>query len=566
MALYYLLRWSILVLLGLLVYAQTFGFGFVFDDYNFIVNNPFIKNFSAFHVMWHAFPLTRLIGMYSFALNYHFNQLNPRGYHIFNFLVHLVNAGLVWALAGLLFRITKSFPAKDRLTLELPFVIAVLFLVHPCQTQAVTYITQRFESMATMFYLATIYTYLRARIAAGWREKIIFIGLAVLCIILGVLTKEVVITLPVMVLALEWILFPEILSKRMCLVLVGAGLFLCLLFRGMIHTNFSIFLSSFPSGSHDGDIMTPVHYFLTQMRVFLTFMRLLVLPVHQNLDYDYPSSRGLVHPPLTLVGIAVIMGIIFGIIKLRRQAPLVAFGLAWILVTFSINLAPRSNVIFEHKLYLISFGFLLATVTALSMVIPNRLTLAKILICLTAILAIATFERNRVWANELTLWEDVIKKSPEKARVNANLGRVYGSMGRYNEAIYYLSRAIAISPDNITYENRGVIYSRQGRNDLALNDLNTSIAMEPTYFSVYVKRSWIYQTQHNYPAALADLAYAIQLEPYFADAYIERGMLWIQLGKMKEALDDFQKVLNMDPLNAQAIQYRSYCLTQMGRQ
>ena len=173
----------------------------------------------------------------------------------------------------------------------------------------------------------------------------------------------------------------------------------------------------------------------------------------------------------------------------------------------------------------------------------------KILWCLIAILAIISFHRNKVWANELTLWEDSIKESPNKARVNANLGRVYGTLGQYDESVYYLSRALAISPDNISYENRGVIYSQQGRSVQALEDLNKSIAMDPNYFSTYVKRSWVYQTQHNYTAALADLAKSIELEPYFTDAYIERGMLWKQIGRPQEALKDFQQVLKLDPLN-----------------
>ena len=90
--------------------------------------------------------------------------------------------------------------------------------------------------------------------------------------------------------------------------------------------------------------------------------------------------------------------------------------------------------------------------------------------------------------------------------------------------------------------------------------------MDPSYFPTYVKRSWVYQTQHNYKAALADLARAIQLDPYFTDAYIERGMLWMQIGLPQEALKDFQQALNIDPFNAQAAQYRSYCLTKMGRE
>ncbi len=550
---YFLLRWIVLILLGLLVYGKTFHFGFVFDDHIFIVNNPFIKNFNNFHVMWQAFPVTRLIGMYSFALNYYFGQLAPQGYHIFNFIVHLTATGLVWALAGLLIR------------KELAFMIAALFLVHPCQTQAVTYITQRFESMATVFYLSTVYFYLRARLSTDKMRTYVLFGLAVLSAILGILTKEVIVTVPVMILASEWILFPQKNNKRVYAALVACAGVLGVMLSKMLHAGVSIFFQAgFPSESHDGDILTPAHYVLTQMRVFLTFLRLLIFPIHQNLDYDYPASSGLLHPPLTLAGLLLILGMIFLIIKLRRKLPLIAFGLAWVLITFSINLAPRSNVIFEHKLYLISFGFLLAVVAALAELIRNRKTLTKILCCLAAVLAIVSYQRNKVWANELVLWQDIIKKSPQKARVNASLGRVYGSLGRYDDSIFYLSRAIAIKPDNITYENRGVIYSLKGQYDQAMEDLNRSIAMDPSYYNTYVKRSWVFQSQHRYQEALTDLAHVIALEPYFADAYIERGMLWMTIGHAQDALDDFQQALKIEPFNFEVLLKRGEVYFSLG--
>lgn len=564
MIIYYLLRSSALILIGLLIYAQTFQFDFVFDDYIFIVNNPFIKNLSNFHVMWHAFPMTRLVGMYSFALNYHFCQLAPQGYHIFNFMVHLICVGLIWALADQLFIITNWLPAKDRLTKELPFIIAVIFLVHPCQTQAVTYITQRFESMATLLYLGTIYFYLRARLSTGLRHKVILFGLAAFFTILGVMTKEVVITVPAMILACEWILFPNEDKKRFYIFFIVAGGLLYVFFTKMLHMGISNFLHTSVSESHDGDLLTPSHYFLTQMRVFLTFLRLLVLPIHQNLDYDYPASGGFFHPPLTLVGAGVLLGIIYLIIRLRRKIPLISFGLAWMLVTFSVNLAPRANVIFEHKLYLISFGFFLTIVAALSIWVKDRGTLLRILCCMIVILSIVSFNRNKVWANELALWTDSIKNSPDKARVNANLGRVYGSRGQYDQAIYYLSRAIAISPDNITYENRGIIYSQKGQGVQALKDMDKSIAMDPGYFPTYMKRSWVYQSQQNYDAAFADLKRAILLNSYYTDAYIERGLLWMQIGRPQEAVKDFTVALGLEPANTTALQYKTYCLSKMG--
>ena len=244
---------------------------------------------------------------------------------------------------------------------------------------------------------------------------------------------------------------------------------------------------------------------------------------------------------------------------------LISFGLAWVLITFSINLAPRTNVIFEHKLYLISFGFFLALVALLAKIIPNRVTLFKGAICLVVILAAVSYQRNKVWANELVLWQDCLRDSPNKARVNANLGRMFGSRGDYDRSIYYLSRAISISHDNITFENRGVIYAMEGRMPEALDDLNHSIAMSPNYFPTYLKRSWVYQLQHNYQAAFADLGHALQLNAYYTDGYIERGLLWVQLGNFSEALNDFQQALKIDPYNNQALEDRSYCMTKLGQ-
>ena len=169
---YYPLHWLGILALGLVVYYRAFGCGFVFDDNAFIITNPYIKHFSRINEVWAFFPMTRLVGMYSFTLNYFTNQLHPFGYHLFNFIVHLIATALVWGTAALLFKITRKEAPADALQQELPFIMALLFLVHPGQTQAVTYISQRFESMAAVFYLATVYTYLSARVSPAGIPRI----------------------------------------------------------------------------------------------------------------------------------------------------------------------------------------------------------------------------------------------------------------------------------------------------------------------------------------------------------------------------------------------------------
>jgi len=596
------LRWFILILLGLAVYHQTFGYGFVFDDNYFILNTPYIKSFDKLNQIWDVLPMTRMIGVYSFALNYWIGQADPRGYHIFNFLVHLLATALVWATASKLFKIAGEKPY------EFPYIIALLFLVHPCQTQAVTYISQRFESIATVFYLSSFYAYLCARTSSERVHQVsLFTGAAVFAV-LGLLTKEVAVTIPMMIVAAEYILFNR--KPYWPIILLG-GIFV-FVFMKIVHTDFvSIYFRfSSPSGSHDGDVITGGKYVLTQMRVFLTFLRLLIFPVNQNLDYDYPLSTGLLSPPLTLAGLALIGFISCLIFKLRKKWPLIAFGLAWILITFSINTAPRANLIFEHKLYLISFGFLLAFVCALSVLIKERKILYVFLIVLLAILSVASYKRNQVWKNELTLWSDVLQKSPHKARPYEGQGIAYGMQGNLIQALLDFNKALELHPNYAeAYGNRGNTYSKLGFNNLALDDYNKAISLSPYYADAYFNRGALYAKRGDFAQALSDfnqtirinpqyegaIAYrnsitpdifynrglslalkgdfagamsdfniAIDISPDYVKAYINRGNIFGRQGDFIRALTDFNKAIEIDPQSAEAYTNRGTLFAQRG--
>ncbi len=573
------LRWLVLILLGLAIYAQTFGFGFVFDDNFYILDTSYIKSFDAISPIWAILPKTRLVGIYSFAWNYNIGQLDPRGYHIFNFLVHLLAAGLVWALAALLFKIAGGKSNKPLLQ-ELPFFIALLFLVHPCQTQAVSYISQRFESMAAVFYLGSIYFYLRGRTASLRADKVFLFTCSVGFSLLGILTKETAVTIPLMILAVEFILFNRVpvkskkSSPRQPYLLISIlGVLFVLLLMKMVRTDFFniYFHFSAPSESHQGDMITGGRYVLTQMRVFLTFLRLLIFPINQNVDYDYPLSTGILAPPLTLVGLCLIGFIIFLIFRLRKEWPLIAFGLAWILITFSINTAPRVNVIFEHKLYLISFGFFLAAVCALSTVIKDRKILFGILITLIAVLSLASYNRNQVWKSELTLWSDAARKSPHKARPYSSLGVAYGMQGDFVQALQNINKAITINPNYAqAYNNRGNTYSKLGNYTQAILDLNKAIAIKPDYTQaytnlseVYDKRATVSAQQGNFTQAMPDFNKAIEINPGHAEFYVNRGTCYAQQGDLAQALSDYGKVIAINPDYAEVYYNRAVTYYQL---
>lgn len=548
---YYPSRWLILVLLGLAIYGQTFGYGFVFDDNYLILNTPYIKGFDRIGQLWAILPKTRLIGVYSFALNYWVGQLHPQGYHIFNFLVHLLATGLVWAFSTVLFKAAGMEPQ------ELPFFIALLFMAHPCQTQAVTYVSQRFESMATVFYLESVFAYLCGRIASSVVHKAILFAISVGSAILGIFTKEVAATIPLMILAIEFILLnrkpagpKKLPSWPVYLPIAFLGLIFAFLFVKIVRTDpFTVYFHfSRPSESHDGDIVTGGKYILTQMRVFLTFLRLLILPINQNLDYDYPLSTGLLSPPLTLAGLGMIGLMALLVFKLRERWPLISFGLAWILITFSINTAPRANPIFEHKLYLISFGFLLAAVCALAVIIKDRKLLGGILIAIIAAASILSYERNHVWKDELALWSDVAQNSPHKARPYEGLGVYYGTQGDLIQALYDFNRAIELDPVYAeAYGNRGNTYFGLGKYLQAAADLNKAIALNPAYAEAYTNRGNLYVEQGHFAQAMLDYNKAISLNIYYANAYYDRGILFTKQGDFIQALSDFNTAIAIDP-------------------
>ena len=589
MFLYYSIRWLLIIVLGLGIYAQTFRYDFVFDDHLFIVTNPYIKDFEHLSTIWKSFPATRMLGMYSFGLNYHLGRLDPQGYHIFNVMVHFAATAMVWLTAGLLFKTARSISSNtingcsETLKRELPFVIALLFLVHPAQTQAVTYITQRYESMATVLYLGSVYCYVRARIMTPGGCRVFLFVLAGACALLGIMTKEVAVTIPLMILAVEWIIVSPFKQKkdlsentstsqrlpvrlRPYVVMVCAGGAFFVLFMNLLHNDLSVFGQTVASASHDGDVFTFWTYALTQMRVFLTFMRLLVFPAGQNLDHDFPMSTGIINPPSTMLGLTLIGLIIVGIIRFKRSLPLVSFGLAWILVTFSVNLAPRQNVIFEHKIYLISFGFFVAAAALLAVVLKDQKKVFGSLACIIAVLSAAAFYRNQVWQNELTLWEDIYSKSPNKSRVNANLGRVYGAQKRYEEALRHLNRAIELKgDDHISRLNRGLLYHELNRDDAALEDINEAIRIDPHYFPLWTARAMVYMDRQDDAAALADLQEAIRIKPDNPDAYLMRGSLLMRQGRVQEALADLNFVLNISPHEYGALINRGAIHFQQGR-
>lgn len=543
----FLLSALLIVSLGILIYSNSLHNAFHFDDMFFIVDKPNIRELGNLPAIWHAHSHpARFVAFYTFALNYHFHQYQVFGYHLFNLTIHLLNALLVWWMVRLLFlterlRTDPLQPSREWVAL----FSALIFTAHPLQTQAVTYISQRFASLATLFYLFSVCMYLKGRLTAD-RSSLIYFFLAAISAVLGMYTKQIVFTLPLVLILIELVFIRK--QKVNWPVLLGVAGFL-LVVPGIFAFDPGILNIQHQSESHDGDRLTPWVYFLTQMPVLITYLRLMVLPFGQNLDYDFPAYNSFFHPNV-LVSFLILTGLFICALKLLRGNRLLAFGLLWFFVTISVEstFITIKNVIFEHRMYLPMAGLAVFISVAVFRLMQKMRTAVVILSMMVAAFGLLTYQRNFVWRDGVSLWSDVVKKSPLKARPHISLAIAYIQDERYDEALAQLNTALALDPNAYkAYNNRGLVFSKKGLYREAINEYDRAIELNPDNPVTYNNRGDAYRELGLDQAAYDDYAQAIRLNPYYAQAYINRGVFYGKKNDLDLALADFTVAIRINP-------------------
>ena len=458
-------------LLALLAYSNSFTGSFVFDDIQHVRDNLRIRDLGAL-LSWSGYLAERhrFVGYLTFAVNYALGGQDVFDYHLVNFLIHAINAGLVYALVLLTFRTPRlRNSALASSAQAIAFFAAALFATHPLQTQAVTYVVQRFASLAALFYLLTVVLFLRWRLhreagdASRTKRTILYAALF-LTAVLAMKTKETAVTLPLAVILCEASFFEPLVWRRRLFLLSIASTMLIIPLSYL--DGVAISPTALAQATRVQTAVSRVDYLLTQAPVVLTYLRLLVWPAGQNLDHDFPVARSLFEPRVLAAGLALIALAALAWLLHRSTAPgrsrgavdpgarLVAFGIAWFFLTLAVesSVIPIVDVIYEHRVYLPSAGIFVG-VGVLAALVAQRVharsaarTLVVAALVLSAVLGGATFRRNRVWASEISIWSDAAAKSPGKSRPHANLGTALSVAGRLDEGARELRRAVEIDP------------------------------------------------------------------------------------------------------------------------
>ena len=558
----------LLIILGTAIYSNAFHSSFQFDGELDITNNPDIKNLSNLRTIFNFLP-TRFITYLSLAINYHFGQLNVPGYHLFNLLVHLCAAIMVWWLIILTL---QTPPLRDKKISNhsdiIAFFTALIFVSHPIQTQAVTYIIQRAASLATLFYVSSLAFYVKSRLVQHEGNKatgIPYYILSFIALILAMFSKEMTITLPFMILMYELCFFREegIDWKH------TIPFFITLLIIPVtMAVTKSVNFGEMRLVRETSPGILPSDYLLTQSRVIVTYIRLLFVPVNQNLDYDYSISKTLFDIP-TLSSLIILAIILIAALRIFRKYKLISFGIFWFFLTLlpESSIIPIQDVIYEHRLYLPMVGYAVFLVSAVYYIFENKGT--KPVIAILSIAAVSysilTYNRNFVWKDEFTLWNDTVRKSPNKARPLYNRGNAYIDKGNINQAISDYNKAIELNPKNAdAYNNRGNAYLKKSDFDRAISNYDKTIELNPKYVAAYYNRGNAYIDKGNIDQALSEYNKAIEINPKYVDAYNNRGNAYLKKGNFDQAISNYDKVIEINSKDADAYNNRGNAYLKKG--
>ena len=543
-----LLRPLLIVISISIIYLQAFSYPFVYDTSFYLINSPFVRNFLftdmlrdipgfvRFYTPLVEYPdyvvnfVLRPFCYFTFHLNYLAGGFNPGGYRLVNITIHALTSLLLYAfLKRLLSR--NALVVSDSQATGISLCCAMLFAVNPIETEAVTYTIQRFTSLATCLYVASIYGHLRAMASNRKTNCFIWQGVSVLALVLGMLTKEIVFTAPIMIVFLNLVILRKTVVKSLrsslpqlcCLPIIP--LLLVQLERG----------DQTPGVSVDDVInivnfnqMQPFAYLVNQIRALLSYFRMVLLPFGQSFRHTYPLHTSLFDLEI-VISLAVIGLFLVAAYRLARRrndgiANLISYFIIWFFVTISVSssIIPLPEVFAERRAYLPSVGLISGLVFHLAHIgqqhklrILSLRTLAtgcSLLIIFYATLAII---RVRVWSSKVSLWQNVLDRYPNDPIALNDLGNEYLKREEYASAITYLKRALKMGPSLTTYQNLG---------------------------AAFINNNDFINARHIYEDALI----------YFPNDYLllaGAGAAYFRAGEPKKALRYLDKAIEIDPFS-----------------
>jgi protein O-mannosyl-transferase len=541
-------------------YARSFGGPFLYDDVDSIAGNATIRHFSTALRPPPGLTVSgRPVLNLSFAANFAVSGTDVWSYHALNVAIHAAAALLLF---GVVRRTLAARPLRGASAAEglgVAAAVALLWALHPLQTESVAYVVQRAESLMGFFFLLTLYAFIRLAAPGG---SAAWAALSVTACLLGMATKEVMATAPLVVLLYDRAFasgsFREAWRRHRALYLSYASCWVPLAFL-VIRAGGRGGSAGFGSG------VPWWAYLLTQFKAVVHYLSLSVWP--HLLVGDY--GRILAGNPLE-VGLCalVVLSLAAGTgLLLRRNAPLGFLG-AW----FFVILAPSSSfvpvsteIMAEHRMYLPLAAGVTLGVLGLHAALSRRLFLVSVGLVALAY-GILTSRRTQVYGSSLAFWSDIARKVPANAGAWNNLGILLAEKGDQAGAIEDYRRALALAPAYAyAHYNLGNALAATGRSGEAIGQFEEALRFRPLDPSIHFNLGNALAVEKREPEAAAEYRETLKVDPGRAEAWFNLADALLQTGDGARAADAYAQAVRLRPDFADARVNYGNVLAQMGR-
>jgi protein O-mannosyl-transferase len=542
-------KWLILAgiaIITLLVYSPIFKDNFLnYDDNIYITNNHDIhslnfNNLKTFFTKTYDgqyLPLT----MTSFAVDYKIGGLNPRIFVFNNLLIHILNSFLVFGLAMLLIKSLKS--AKNDLIQKgynpilISSISAILFSIHPVNVESVAWIAERKSVLYVFFFLLSIIFYIKYL----KEEKYRFYNISLLLFMFSLLSKGVAVSLPLSIIALDYLFSRKLLSKKV--IIEKIPFFIFSFIFGIITLN-----------GQGKEIVRIDNSFINHLAFasygFVNYVFKLILPINLSAYYFCPNKATLLQW-FCFVFLLIIFLLAMRYRKRISLSRFSVFAFCFYLanIVFLIQLIPLGNVLMADRyIYVSSISFFLL-VAMFVVQLAGKFKMIYLLLGISIIFyGFTAHQRLKVWRNSMAFWNDLIEKNDHLPFAWFTRGLYKEEIGDMEGALNDFNAAIQIHPNyKEAYYEMSHVSLNKGKKQLALDYVAKAIHLDPEYQEAYVLRSSIKKENGDYAGAIDDLSKAILIKPDYAFAYFNRGNIYGEKGDLKSALADYDKTINISP-------------------
>ncbi len=584
---------ALLSIVTTIVYYPSLSFPFQFDDLANISKNFYLRFYDLSKA---PFNNSRWIGELFNAIAFKIGRFDPFYYRIFSLGIHLLTGIILYFFilnlcshlkeknpSALSAKKTdgsqkRNFSFLSSNALPIAFTTSGLFLLHPVQTQTVSYVIQaRLEGLATLFILATLFLFVKAVRAQTTLTKSMFFGFMFVTGFLACGTKEIVVITPFLAILIDWLFLAQeswVEFKKRFFIYCGLAIVMIGTVLYFLDIEFikQIFTFSATTNNNRGNVLTdhafqPITawpFFISQFKVVLHYLFMFLWPINICVEYDWKLSKGFFALDAFFPFIILASILFFAVYLLfKKKHPYASFGLIW----FFLAVAPRSSfipsseLICDYKTYLASIGWLfiiaVGFVKLSHVLLPHiktffsscatrdRQMFATVLCC--SLLGYSSYTRNKVWESPASFWRDITLKAPKKARGHNNLGVALAETGKVDEAIQCYQRAIKLDAYYTDpYNNLAVGYTHKGNIDKAILALNQAIALFPHYPEAHNNRGSLYLKKKNYEMAERDLKHAIKLRSHYGKAHYNLGRLYYSQNQSEKAWESFKNATQGD--------------------